>query len=523
MDTAETIPPVLARRIGLILGPLLAAALWWGPWLGLAVDSERPELNRMAAVAALMALWWLTDAIPMAVTGLLPLVLLPAARIMPVDAVAANYGSSVLYLFLGGFLVALAVEGSGLHERVALAIVSRIGHSPRRLLLGFMLATAVLSMWLSNTATTMMMLPIALSVVGGVSRGATTAPRSPLAVALMLAIAYSASIGGFATLIGTPTNVQFRQLYQLQFGPAAPPISFGGWMVLAVPLSLTFLIGAWLLLGWFIFPLGTQRLVGDPHTLDRARAALGPLREAERRAAAVFLVTALLWIFREPVTGWGWAAWLGLGRQADGTTLIDDATVAVAMAVVCFLIPASGRRGPALLSWRDTERVPWGVLLLFGGGLALADGLQQTGLDAELGARFGHLLTGWPILAMIGATSTGMTFFTELTGNVPCVNMSMPVLASLAQNLGCDPRLLMVPAALSASCAFMLPVSTPPNAIVFGSGHVRLAEMVRAGIWLNLLGIALVVLFTVLVGPWALGIQTEGLPAWAAPAALELP
>lgn len=434
-------------------------------------------------------------------------------------SVAASYGDSMIFLFLGGFLIALAIARSGLERRIALAIVTTVGDSPRRLVLGFMLATAALSMWMSNTATAMMMLPIAISITGRAAQGGGDPQQTRrFSTAVMIGIAYGANIGGFATLIGTPPNVAFKQLYTNQF-PAGPDISFAGWMVMAVPLAVVMLLCAWLLLTRVLFRLGDEALLGGSAVLAEERKRLGRLRPAEWRAGLIFLTTAVLWVAREPVAGFGWAPWLGLGRQADGSRLVDDSTVAMTMAVLCFVVPSEGLRGKPLMDWQAAARVPWGVLLMFGGGLALAQGMQNSALDMYLGRQFGAQLQGAPPILMAGATAVAMTFLTELTSNLACTTMSMPILGSVAQAVGCDPRLLMIPAAIAASCAFMLPVATPPNAIVYGSGHVKLSEMIRCGILMNLLGAVLIVAAIFTLGVSVLGITTGGLPDWADAAA----
>jgi sodium-dependent dicarboxylate transporter 2/3/5 len=509
----------LVKIVGLILGIACAVLFYAGSLAGWMLVAGRPELNAVAGVALLMALWWMTEAVPMAVTGLVPLVLFPLLKVMPAKLVAVSYGSDLLLLFLGGFLVALGVEQSGLHRRLALRIVATVGDSPRRLLLGFMVASASLSMWLSNTASTVMLFPIALSVLAAGSAtpdgdnnvGRAPSGTAPFGTALMLGIAYAASIGGFATLIGTPTNVMFRALYEEAF-PAGPEISFGGWMLMALPLAIVFLVVAWAVISFVTIRFSNERFLGGPGTIRQQLAALGPMRTSEWRMAIVFAATAALWIFREPVAGYGWAPFFDISDYAT------DATVAITMAVVCFIIPAGHWRGPTLLDWECTRRVPWGILLLFGGGLALAAGMKSSGLDVYLGERFGGQLVGIEPGVAAALTSLAMTFLSELTSNVACVNMSMPVLATTAQTAGCDPRLLMISATLAASCAFMLPVATPPNAIIYGSGHVRVADMIRTGLVLNLLGPPLIVACVILLGGPILGISLDGLPDWAEPA-----
>jgi sodium-dependent dicarboxylate transporter 2/3/5 len=496
----------------LVIGPVLAGALWlptvtstaWAN--GLLLDASRPELNAMAAVTALMAVWWLTEAVPMAATALLPLVLFPLWGILPGKETAAAYGHELVFLFLGGFLIALAVEESGLHRRIALLIVAAMGDQPRRIVAGFMLATALLSMWISNTAATLLMLPIGASILAQADRSGTDAARRRnLGVALMLGIAYASSIGGVGTLVGTPPNIAFKAIFESEF-PDAPAISFFGWMVLAVPFSFTFLVLAWLLMVRVVFPLGHKPLLGGGDLIRNELLKLGPVSRAEASMAVIFAATALLWILREPWEGFGWGPWL-LGEHKSWA---NDGTSALLMATLCFAIPsgtaiAGTQRVKPLLTWDATKRLPWGILLLFGGGLALAAGMQSTGLDAYLGERLADAIAGLPNLGKAAALAFGMTWLTELTSNLASVQMLMPVLAETARTLDVPPLVLMIPATLSASCAFMLPVATPPNAIVYSSGRVRMADMIKAGVVLNLTGVVLVVLAVWLLGRLAFG------------------
>ncbi len=504
----EAAPFRWLARVGFWLGPLVAAALWFAPQAGYALDAARPEMNRMAAVAVWMAVWWLTEAAPLAVTSLLPLVLFPLGQILPGREVAPIYAQREIFLYLGGFLVALAVEESGLHRRVALSIVAAMGDRPRWIVGGVMAATALLSMWTSNTATAMMILPIALSVVGHADRaGGDPLRRKRFAAALVLGVSYAATIGGLGTLIGTPTNIAFRSFYEQTY-PDAPPVTFLGWMLVATPLAAAMLAAAWALLVGWTFPMGGGPLLGGENVAREDLRAMGPMTCAERRVLVIFLITAGLWIFREPVAGWGWAPLLGLGvaKSATGGRVewVDDGTVAMAMAIVCFLFPSGRKPDEKLLSWTATQRVPWGILFLFGGGLALARGLEVTKLDALLGQQVAAQLQGLTTLAMQAVVATGVTYLSELTSNVATVNLVMPILAPTASDMGLPPLTLLLPAAMAASCGFMLPVATPPNAIAYSTGRVSVGDMVRAGFWLNWIGIALVVLFCRLLGGWAL-------------------
>jgi len=474
----------LAAKVGLVIGVVLA--VWLIGWQPL--GSGEPGLNRMAGVTALMAAWWMTEALPLAATALIPLALFPVLGIATPAQTAISYGDRMIFLFLGGFLVALAIEESGLHRRVALHIVKLMGDNPRLIVLGFMLATGLLSMWLSNTATTLMMLPIATSVVLQADRVSPegNAPHG-FGVTLMLGIAYSASSGGMATLIGTPPNIFFRSFYSETY-PDLPEISFGGWMMLAVPLAAAFMLVCWgTLIG--LFRVQRTGIMGGHDVISQELAGLGPMRTSEWRMAGIFAATALLWIFREPIEGWGWGPALGLNEKGFK---VDDSTVAILMGLVCFMLPAGGRERRPLLTWQATSRVPWGILLLFGGGMALAESMQSSGLSAYVGQKLAGTVGSLPPLGMAAVMAFGMTWLTEVTSNLASVQMILPILAGAANELGVPPAVLMVPATLAASCAFMLPVATPPNAIVYASGRIRMRDMVWAGVSLNLLTVVMV-------------------------------
>jgi sodium-dependent dicarboxylate transporter 2/3/5 len=491
-----------------------------GPALGLAMlvlgPGEDPAIARMAAVAAWMAAWWVTEAAPIPVTALLPLVLMPLLGLAPVKDVASNYGRSTIFLFLGGFLLALGLESSGVHRRVALFLVHRVGGQPRRLLLGFMLAAGLLSMWISNTATVMVLLPIGLSVLAGAREKGVAEPElKRLGAAVMLSISYAASIGGMATLVGTPPNLSYREQLVRLF-PHAPPPSFAQWMMIGTPLAALFLAAGYLVLSRVAFRLGGGALLGSREAVAALRRELGPLRRDEIVAASVFGATALLWITRVEIEFGalrvpGWASLLG--RHA---TLIDDGVVAVAAAILLFVLPSRDRPGERILEWDRTERLPWGMLLVFGGGFALAAGFQSSGLSLWLGERFTALRGAPPGLLMV-LVCLSLTFLTELTSNTATTEMALPILAAAAVATGTDPRYLMIPATFSASCAFMLPVGSPTQTIVFGSGWVPMRDMVRAGIWFNLLGLLLVPLLFTLLARAAMSIDPGVLPAWTKP------
>ncbi|MBE0645910.1 MAG: SLC13/DASS family transporter [Bacteroidetes bacterium] len=462
------------------------------------------------ATAALMAVWWITEALPIPVTALLPLVLFPLLGVMPMADTAAPYGHHLVFLFLGGFVLALAVERSGLHRRIALRVILIVGEGPSRLVFGFMLATAVLSMWISNTATVMLMLPIALAVIDQMRGKDESRGGSPFAVALLLGLAYSASIGGVATLIGTPPNIVLAGVLAKLY-PAAPEIGFVEWMMFGLPVAVIFLPICWLLLVR-VLPASrlreTERKTNGGDALRQALRALGPMQRSERLVLAVFLLTAAGWVFRAP---------LNIGAlHLPGLTLlfpeITDATVAMASALLLFLLP--GREGGALFSWNEIQRgIPWGILLLFGGGFALAEGMRQSGVTLYLGSWLVGL-EGLPLWLTILLICTLLSFLTELTSNTATATILLPVLGSAAVTLGYNPLLFMVPAALNASFAFMLPVATPPNAIIFSSSFISIRQMAATGFLLNIVGVLLVTGLMLLLGMEVFAIDPSTLPTW---------
>jgi len=457
--------------------------LWVIPTGSLAGDAKIA-----AAVVAWVAVWWVTEAAPLAVTSLLPLVLFPLLGVRPVRDVAPNYADHMVFLFLGGFVLALAVERSGLHRRLALAILVALGTSARRLVWAFLLVTAGLSMWLSNTATTLMVLPIAAGVV---ERAAAKDAESRI----FLAVAYGASIGGLATLIGTPTNVVLAGMAP-SLVEGLPPLTFGGWMLFGLPLTACLLPAAGLLLGRGL-PRIDESAVRE--ALRRERDSLGPISTPERRAAIVFGLTALAWITRSKmdlgiITIPGWSLLL-----AD-PHLVSDAVPAVAAAIAVATVHRGGGSRLPLVTWSEIHAgVPWGVLLLFGGGFALADAVHTAGLDGWLATELRDLST-LPLGVMILTICLVSMVATELTSNTATVTLLMPIMAALSTSLGQPPYLLMVPAAVSCSCAFMLPVATPPNAIVIGSGHVTARTLFLEGVRLNAIAAVLITLLVLTLG-----------------------
>ncbi|MFO1078319.1 MAG: SLC13 family permease [Planctomycetota bacterium] len=498
-----------ARHLGLLLGPLLGGAV-----LAFAdLDPQRPAVTATAAAALWMAIWWITEAVPLAATALLPLVLFPAFGVMDGKATAGQYANHIVFLFVGGFVVALAMQRWGLHRRIALRILLLFGNHPRRILLGFMAATAFLSMWISNTAATMMMVTIALALVARLDDGGRSPAAAGFARALLLGTAYGASIGGIATLVGTPPNLSFTRIFAIQY-PTAPEISFAAWMLFALPVALVFLLLCWWLLARCYVPR-THDLAVDAGLIRRQYEELGPPSFAEKAVLADFLVLIALWLSRADLD-LGAVVVPGWSRLFAHPGWFNDGAVAVAMALVLFVVPARDGTGARVMDWEATAALPWHIVLLFGGGFALAYGFAQSGLSDWLGGRLAGLGGLHPLL-LVAVACLLITFLTELTSNTATAEMILPVMAGLASAIRVDPRLLMVPVTISCSCAFMMPVATPPNAIVFGSGRLRMADMALCGLALNLVGVGLVVLAIWLLGGPAFGIDLAQFPEWARP------
>ena len=448
LDPRESIWPGLVS--GLCLAVIMAAL-------------EQPEAIVITAVVAwLCMLWWIFEPLPIPVTSLLPIAVFPISGVLTSKQVGASVGSPLIILLLGGFLLSRGMESTGAHHRIALSVVNLVGgHKPRRLVLGFMIAGALLSMWISNTASILMLMPVALAVL------ATCSDRNSLAAPLLLGLAWSCSIGGLGTPIGTPPNLILVQVYEEN---TAQTISFGQWMSWGMPVVLTLLPLAW----WWV-----TRAV--PRELDIQLPAVGPWRSAERRVLVVFGLTAVAWITRAEPFG-GWQTWLDLPAA-------NDASVALLAVVALFVVRDD--QGEPLIDWAKASQIPWGVLLLFGGGICLARAFVASGLSAQVGDALTAVAV-LPVFAMMLLLALAVTFLTEATSNTATTALLMPVLAAVALAVEIDPLWLMVPAAMSASCAFMLPVATAPNAVVFGSGELPIRRMVREGFALNLIGSLLI-------------------------------
>lgn len=502
---------------------VLGIALALVAWLAMAGADVSGGARAVAAIGVLMAVWWVTEAVPLSVTSLLPIALLPLLAGQDVVDATAPYASSVIFPFLGRFLIAIAMQKWNLHRRIALLTLRRVGIAPRRIILGMMIATAFLSMWVSNTATTLMMLPIAISVLAlvvgaspGAGRGATAASVHEgmssgravsdivedrevrvFGVALVLSIAWSASIGGLGTLLGSPPNAIVAGYLSDQLGRH---VGFVQWMLLGVSIVIVFIAISWMLITRVLYRFDLPEIPGGKKMIDDEIAKLGPVSQGEKMVLAVFCAAAFFWIVPGVLSGIG-----GVGDALPWLGGFDDTVIAIAAGVALFILPGD-RQGSMVLEWDDAEKgLPWGVLLLFGGGLSLAAAVAKTGLDKWFGEQVAGL-GALPIVLLLAAVVTIVLLLTELTSNTATAATFIPVLGGVAVGIGVDPVTLLIPAALAASCAFMLPVGTPPNAIVFGTGAVKISEMARGGLVLNVVGIVLITLFTVLIGPFALGL-----------------
>lgn len=469
------------KTVALLMGPLsFMLCYFFAPPKGM---PENAYL--MLGITIWIAIWWVSEAVPIAVTSLLPIVLFPISGILEVGATTSAYGDKYVFLYLGGFLVAIAIEKWNLHKRIALHIISLIGTNIYRIILGFMVATAFLSMWISNTATAVMMLPMGMSIVSVLKDNPTTDENenSIFGKTLMLSIAYAASIGGIATLIGTPPNLVFAGFVQKTYGIE---ISFGQWIQFGLPISIILLVIAWYYLTRVAYQFKQIEFPGGKEEINRLLAQIGSMKNEEKAVLFVFILTAFCWITRSFL----------LQKLIPG---IDDTAIAIGAAILLFIIP-SNKKGNSLLVWEDAIKIPWGIILLFGGGMALATGFQTTGLAVWLGNQMG-LLEGISLFALVFLIVAAVNFLTEVTSNLATTAMLMPILGPIALNLEVNPFLLMVATTVAASCAFMLPVATPPNAVVFGSGYLKISDMIKSGFWLNIISILLLTLMVYFILP----------------------
>lgn len=491
------------RWTGYAVGILLALLIY------VAMPGDVPhEAKVTAAIAALMGVWWMTEAIPIPATALLPLIVFPLLSGVGINAIGASYGNSIIFLFMGGFMLALAMQRWNLHRRIALVTVRAMGTSPSMVVAGFMAATGFLTMWVSNTATAVMMIPIGVSVLmlvakmsGDMDVDASQLDADPeseevkqfvvksnFGTALMLGIAYAASVGSLATIIGTPPNTllvgYLAENHDIQIG-------FAQWMIVGLPLAVVFLVLTWFLLTKVLYKPEISEIPGGRELMTAELKKLGPMSQGEIRVAVVFALAALAWVFVPLI----WPS----------NTPISDAGIAMVVGLVLFTLPAGANKGVRLLNWASAEKLPWGVLLLFGGGLALSGQFTSSGLTEWIG-NVTQGVGGLPTVLVVIILTAGIIFLTELTSNTATAATFLPVAGGVAMGIGVDPMLLAIPVALAATCAFMLPVATPPNAIVYGSGYVTIGQMVKAGFWLNIIGIFLITATVMTIATWVFSI-----------------
>lgn len=473
-----------SQFVGMILGPLAALSMLAAG----APEALSDPAWRTAAIGVLMAVWWATNAVPIAVTALVPLVCFPLFGIATIQVTAAPYANKVIFLFLGGFIVAFAMQRWNLHRRIALTVLQYSGGNGRSLVGGFMLASALISMWVMNTSTTMMLLPIAVSIIAVIHKSVKSldqGARENFQYALLLGVAYGATIGGMATLVGTAPNAMLAAFMLENYGTE---IDFSSWMLVGLPLSVAMLPLAWLALTRWVFNVDFENSDEGRAELRRMKDDLGRMTVPEIRVAIIFVSMALLWISRPLLT------------ELPGLAALDDSGIAMAGAIALFLVPSGDKRDPLLLRWAYAEKLPWSVLILFGGGLTLASAVSSTGLAQWLGSSL-QSVGELPLFMLVTLAATMIIFLTELTSNIATTATFLPVVGAIAIETGFDPIVLTVPVTLAASCAFMLPVATPPNAIVFGSGLLTIPKMAKAGMALNMIGIVLVSLVAKFLAP----------------------
>ena len=469
------------------------------------LNPEKPQMTMAMAVAVLMAIWWVTEAAPIAITSLLPIALFPVMGILDGKTVSATYINYIVFLFLGGFMMALALEKWQLHKRIALKILSVLGNSPLKILIGFMIATSFLSMWISNTATTMMMIPIAFSVYKSLEGNYDKKSLSSFNIALLLSIAYSASIGGVTTLVGTAPNLSFVRIFEILY-PQGSDISFSNWLLFTLPLTLL-MLSITLFVLYFLFPIRNKLKYTSRDILKKSYKDLGKMTSAQKRVLTLFVLLILLWIFRKPIQvgdlyipGWSYLF--------DNPKWINDGTSAMFVGLLLFIIPSKTKANTPLLNWEISKKIPWDIIFLLGGGFALAKAFTETGLADYLGNLITEYSSKDPKLLMITSTIL-MSLATEFTSNTATTEMLLPIIGGIANKITVHPLMLMLPVTLAASMAFMFPVATPPNAIIFGTGQLKVKHMLRAGIILNTLAVIFICILTYLWAETAFNVDFE--------------
>ncbi|EDP96155.1 DASS family sodium-coupled anion symporter [Kordia algicida OT-1] len=475
----------MKKKIILFLGPALCLLFFFAPF-----ELISPEADKVIGVALWMILWWITETVSISITALIPLTFYPLLGIMPIKEVAVNYGHPIIFLFFGGFVLALALEKVNLHRRVALGIIKLTGTSPNKIILGFMLATAFLSMWISNTATTVVMLPIAYSVIELLindADGFTKKDRN-FALSIMLGIAYAANVGGIATLIGTPPNIVLAGFMESEYGYS---ISFVKWMLIGIPFAIIMLFFIYYVLTKVMYPNKLASFEASKEIIDREMEKLGKISRSEIIVMVIFITAIIFWIGKNYL------------NSLFPNLALSDTTISLVAAFACFTATHQHKN---ILAWEDTQRLPWGILLLFGGGLALASSLSNVGIIDLIGTAVSNNTT-LSILVICSILIAVMLFMTELMSNVALIAIFAPMVAGVAIGLKIDLLHILIPVTMASSCAFMLPMSTPPNAIVFASGHVKVAQMARAGFLLNIISIAFLILFFQFIIPLVFSFQ----------------
>lgn len=508
-NTPARSPTSIASWTGLVLGPILAVVAWsllpstqFDP-LGNPIAGLSDAGRMTGAIATLMACWWLTEAIPLSATALIPLVAFPIGGVLSFSSAAAPYASEVIFLFMGGFILGLAMQRCGLHKRIALLTIQLVGTNPKRLIAGFMLASAIISMWVSNTATAIMMFPIALSVITlvrqrlappGTPTNAPTdqhpSPDPNFESTLLLGVAYAASIGGIATFIGSPPNAVFKGFVEGHYNHHA---GFTDWMKIALPIVVVFLPIAWFYMTCISQPVRLKQIPGGKSMIRNELASLGPMNRGEWIVFLVFILTVALWIFRPTLIK------LAADQGLHSFAALNDASIALFSSLLLFIIPVNPRKRVFAMDWKTAEKLPWGTLILFGGGLSLAAAISTSGLDNYIGQFFTGL-AGLPTPLIILVLVTIVIFASELASNTAVATAALPILAAAAPIMGIDPYRLLIPATIAASMAFMLPVSTPPNAIVYATGRITSKQMIKTGFGLNIIAIVVITLATELMG-----------------------
>ena len=476
------------KKIGLVLGPVLFALvmLFFNP------ENLNPDAKSILASTIWIAIWWITECVPISVTALLPIVLFPLTGGLDIKSTTASYGHNLVFLFVGGFIIALAIEKWNLHKRVALSIIKFTGTKKSRIILGFMIATAVLSMFISNTATTIMILPVGMAIISKVSESNNSYENINFGKSLMIAIAYSASIGGMATLIGTPPNMIFAGVVKESYGIE---IGMLEWSKFGLPVSLFLLLICWIYLTKVAFSFEDKNQASGKQEINNQLKKLGKFSNEELKVSVIFGLTAFGWIFRK--------------QLVKIIPFLDDTIIAISFAIVLFIIP--DKKNKPLLNWEDTIKLPWGILLLFGGGMAIASAFGKSGLALWI-ANLLSTMNGVSLFLLILIIVVSINLLTELTSNMATTAMLLPVLVTMALAINVHPYFLLVSATLAASCAFMLPIATPPNAIVFGSGLLKIEDMFKKGIWMNLFSVIVISLIVYYILPYVFDLSKDLVP-----------